>query len=155
MLFSNRASQVHPASRADAGSCPEGERGNALVEFIGLGALLMIPTVYFLLSVFALQSGAFAAASASQQALQFVQQLPAEQRSQGAAQNIAQLAASDYGIDPGQVTAVLGCERSCGQGERLTVDVTVQVELPLVPWPGAPSMGTMTSQAVSWGSKYS
>lgn len=131
------------------------EEGSALIEFIGLGALLMIPTVYFLLSVFTLQSGAFAASSASQQALQFVQQLPAEQRSQAVAQNIAQLAASDYGVDASQVSATLGCEATCSNGERMTVDVTVNVDMPLLPWAGAPTLGTMTSQAVSWGSKYS
>ncbi|MDY6051539.1 MAG: hypothetical protein SPI83_03900 [Rothia sp. (in: high G+C Gram-positive bacteria)] len=131
------------------------DRGSALVEFIGLGALLMVPTVYFLLSVFAMQSAAFAASNASAHALQVIQFLPPEQRSQSAVQAVAVLTASDFGIDAGAVTATLGCEDTCAPGERVTVEVRVEVELPLVPWPGAPTLATMTSQAVSWGGDYS
>lgn len=131
------------------------EQGSALVEFIGLGALLMVPTVYFLLSVFAMQSAAFAASNASAHALQTIQVLPPEQRNQSAVQAVAALTASDFGFEADTVTARLGCEDVCAPGERITVDVTVEVGLPLLPWPGAPTLATMTSQAVSWGGNYS
>lgn len=131
------------------------EQGSALVEFIGLGALLMVPIVYFLLSVFSMQSAAFAASNASAHALQVIQFLPSEQRNQSAVQAVADLTASDFGLEADAVTATLGCEDVCAPGERITVDVTVEVGLPLVPWPGAPTLATMTSQAVSWGGNYS
>ncbi|WP_237195454.1 pilus assembly protein TadE [Rothia nasimurium] len=131
------------------------EQGSALVEFIGLGALLMVPTVYFLLSVFAMQSAAFAASNASSHALQVIQFLPPEQRNQSAVQTVAALTAGDFGLDANTVTATLSCEDVCAAGERMSVDVTVEVGLPLVPWPGAPTLATMTSQAVSWGGDYS
>lgn len=131
------------------------EQGSALVEFIGLGALLMVPTVYFLLSVFSMQSAAFAASNASAHALQVIQFLPPEQRTQSAVQAVAALTASDFGLEAETITATLSCEDVCAQGERMTVDVTVEVGLPLVPWPGAPALATMTSQAVSWGGNYS
>lgn len=140
-----------PASGSDG----SGEAGNALIEFIMLGALLMIPTVYFLLSVFAMQSAAFAASNASAQALQVIQQLPPDQRSQSTASSVAVMAASDFGLDGNHITTTLGCENTCAQGERITVDVTVQVDLPLVPWAGAPTMANMTSRAISWGGNYS
>lgn len=131
------------------------ENGNALIEFIVLGTMLMLPTMYFLVTVFTLQAGAFAASNASQQSLQYLQQTSAENRSQGTAQTVAERAASDFGIDPGKVSTQLGCENTCGRGERLTVSVSIEVPLPLVPWPGAPSIATMTSQAISWGGIYS
>lgn len=131
------------------------EQGSALVEFIGLGALLMVPIVYFLLSVFSIQSAAFAASNASAHALQVVQFLPSEQRNQTAVQAIAALTASDFGLGAETITATLSCEDVCAPGERIIVDVTVEVGLPLVPWPGAPTLATMTSQAVSWGGNYS
>lgn len=131
------------------------EQGSALVEFIGLGALLMVPIVYFLLSVFSMQSAAFAASNASAHALQVIQFLPSEQRNQTAVQAIAALTASDFGLGAETITATLSCEDVCAPGERITVDVTVEVGLPLVPWPGAPTLATMTSQAVSWGGNYS
>ncbi|MFW0180179.1 hypothetical protein ACN082_08995 [Rothia sp. CCM 9417] len=142
------------------GCCASGtershEAGNALIEFIMLGALLMVPTVYFLLSVFAMQSAAFAASNASAQALQVIQQLPPDQRSQGTASSVAVMAASDFGLDGNHITTRLGCENTCAQGERVTVDVTVQVDLPLIPWAGAPTMANMTSRAISWGGNYS
>lgn len=131
------------------------EQGSALVEFIGLGALLMVPTVYFLLSVFSMQSAAFAASNASSHALQVIQFLPPEQRNQSAVQTVAALTAGDFGLDANTVTATLSCEDVCAAGERMSVDVTVEVGLPLVPWPGAPTLATMTSQAVNWGGDYS
>ena len=131
------------------------EQGSALVEFIGLGALLMVPTVYFLLSVFSMQSAAFAASNASAHALQVIQFLPPEQRNQSAVQAIAALTASDFGLGAETITATLSCEDVCAASERMTVNVTVEVGLPLVPWPGAPTLATMTSQAVSWGGDYS
>lgn len=131
------------------------ESGNALIEFIVLGTMLMLPTMYFLISVFALQSGAFAASNASQQSLQYLQQVEPGLRGQGAAQSIAERAASDYGVDASKVSTQLGCEDTCANGERLTVSVSIEVQLPLIPWPGAPTIATMTSQAISWGGLYS
>ena len=133
----------------------QGQAGNALVEFVALAGLLMVPTIYFLLSVFALQNAAFAASSAGAQTLQVLAQLPEEQRSQELASSLAVLAASDYGIEGQQVQTQLICPTSCAQGENLVLLVTVSVELPLVPWPGAPTFAQMTSRSVSWAGAYS
>lgn len=146
----NNNSQVSQVARGD-----DREAGSALVEFIALSAMLMVPTVYFLLSIFAMQSAAFAASNSSAQAVQVLTLLPAEQRSSSAAQNIATLAASDFGIRPDQVSTSLACEATCAPGEKIVVEVSVTTDLPLVPWTNAPSMATMTSSATSWGGNYS
>lgn len=154
-----RAESTEAKGQPDGPSSParadHHESGNALIEFIVLGTMLMLPTMYFLISVFALQSGAFAASNASQQSLQYLQQVEPGLRGQGAAQSIAERAASDYGVDASKVSTQLGCEDTCANGERLTVSVSIEVQLPLIPWPGAPTIATMTSQAISWGGLYS
>lgn len=152
--FPHQPGLPHPGS-TDSTQESHREAGNAIVEFIGLGAMLMIPTVYFLLSIFAMQAGAFAASHASTHALQVIQQVPEGQRSQAVAQKVAELAAGDYGLEGHRVTATLLCETTCGPADRIRVQVAVEVPLPLVPWSHAPTMATMTSEAISWGSDYS
>lgn len=132
-----------------------GEEGNALVEFIMLGTLLMIPTLYFLLSVFSLQSAAFAASNASSQALQYLQQVPEGQASSQVAAQVAQLAGQDFGIPAEDISTRLICAASCARGERMEVQVTVTAHLPLIPWVVSPSLATLESRAVAWGGNYS
>ena len=45
-----------------------GDDGNAIVEFVYLAVLLMVPLVYVLLTVFQVQRAAFAASSAAREA---------------------------------------------------------------------------------------
>ncbi len=47
----------------------DGEEGSALIEFVGLGVLLLLPLLYLLLSVFAVQRAAFAVTQAARDAL--------------------------------------------------------------------------------------
>ena len=47
---------------------PRGDDGNAIVEFVYLAVLLMVPLVYVLLTVFQVQRAAFAASSAAREA---------------------------------------------------------------------------------------
>lgn len=150
-----RYSKARRIMKAIPGEADSSEQGSALIEFIGLSALLMVPTVYFLLAVFSIQLAAFAASNASAQALQVVQQLPADQAATSHVQGAAELAASDFGFAHDQVQATIVCENTCARNERMTITVTVDVQLPLMPWPGAPTMATMTSSATSWGGAYS
>lgn len=142
---------------ASSSPSPEGgkEEGNALVEFIMLGTLLMIPTLYFLLSVFSLQSAAFAASNASSQALQYLQQAPEGQASSQLAAQVAQLAGQDFGVPAEDISTQLICAASCARGERMEVRVTVTAHLPLIPWVVSPSLATLESRAIAWGGNYS
>jgi Flp pilus assembly protein TadG len=44
------------------------DRGNAIVEFVFLAVLLMVPLVYVLLTVFKVQAAAYAVSSAAREA---------------------------------------------------------------------------------------
>ena len=47
-----------------------GDEGSAVVEFVALGTLLLVPVVYFVLAVAQVQAGAFGVVAAAQQASQ-------------------------------------------------------------------------------------
>ena len=129
------------------------ERGSAMIEFIALATMLFIPTVYFLLTVFSIQAAGFAAAAASQQGIIAVRNM-GEQRQMNIEQveAIAAIAVRDYGIDHSQLSVTARCET--GDCDKVSVQTSVTVELPLIPWVAPRGIGTMTSQATWWGSKY-
>ncbi|GGH59405.1 hypothetical protein [Rothia aerolata] len=130
------------------------ETGSAMIEFLGLGLMLMIPTVYFLLAIFSLQSGAMAAIAASQQAIQVIENSPRSAISNSSVQRSAAFAAADYGFAPEQVAATVSCTGDCTEESALRVDVAISVNIPLIPGMNNQEMAEMTSSATAWGGKY-
>ncbi len=130
------------------------ETGSAMIEFLGLGLILMIPTVYFLLAIFSLQSGAMAATAASQQAIQVIENSPRSTISNSSVQRSAAFAAADYGFAPEQVAAKVSCTGDCTEESALRVDVVISVNIPLIPGISNQEMAEMTSSATAWGGKY-
>jgi hypothetical protein len=113
------------------------ERGSALVEFIWLGLLLLVPLVYVLLTVFAAQSAAFGADAASRAAGRAYMLSPSEDQAATAAESAALVALADQGINAEQMSLTISCSpdpaRCLSSGSAVTVVVTVQQPLPLVP----------------------
>jgi len=110
------------------------EAGNAVVEFIWLGLLLLVPLVYVLIAVFDVQRGAFgvsAAARAAGRAYTLADDIAAAERR---AQEAARVALADQGID-GPFSLEIDCApRPClSPGSVTTVRVSAQVTLPLAP----------------------
>ena len=113
------------------------ERGSALVEFIWLGLLLLVPLVYVLLTVFAAQSAAFGADAASRAAGRAYMLSPSQDQAATAAESAALVALADQGINAKQMSLTISCSpdpaRCLSSGSAVTVVVTVQQPLPLVP----------------------
>ena len=113
------------------------ERGSALVEFVWLGFLLLIPLVYVLLSVFAAQSAAFGSDAASRAAGRAFMLAPDQQSAVVAAEGAARVALADQGIDADLMRMSISCapdaSRCLTSGSTVTVEVTVLQPLPLVP----------------------
>lgn len=130
------------------------ERGNAIIEFVFLAVMLMIPTVYALLAISHAQSGAYAAVAAAQQSLQVIEAGDRSRVSGAAAQDAARFAARDYGVDPQQVSAELSCVGDCSGQRSIRVRVSVGVDAPLLGWVSDRGVMTMTSELASWGGKY-
>jgi Flp pilus assembly protein TadG len=114
------------------------ESGTALIEFIWLGLLLLVPLVYILLTVFDAQRGAFGASSASRAAGRAFVLAPDQATAYDRAEQAARVALADQGIDDdGDVSVVIDCDPEPTEcltaGSMITVEVVVQQPLPLVP----------------------
>ena len=110
--------------------------GNAIVEFVYLALLLMLPLVYVLLTVFRVQAAAFAVSSAAREAGRVYATSDsldaAPVRSFEAARIV--MADSRLELDPSQLEIV--CSPSpcrLQPGSQVRVVMTYQVALPLVP----------------------
>lgn len=130
------------------------DTGNAMIEFIVLGLTLMIPTLYFLLAVFNVQSAALAANAASSAAVQYAQTISREELSAQHVTAVAQLATSDFKIPAESINVQFECDAECSQTSTVRVQVTVHAQLPLIPWVAPAGFVDLTSTAVGWGGKY-
>lgn len=110
------------------------EEGNAVLEFIFLGLLLLVPVVYLILTVGQLQGGAFAVVGAADQAAKIFVDADSPQQGDARARQAALLALSDFGFDPSAVSTDISCSGEClTPGSTVTVSVELRVPLPLIP----------------------
>lgn len=109
------------------------EDGSAIVEFIFLAVLLMIPVAYLILTVGKIQGGAYAVVGAADQAAKvfvLTKDLPA---ANDAAEQAVKLAVRDLGFDPAAATLTISCDGGCRTaGTIVTARVELRVELPVV-----------------------
>lgn len=114
----------------------EAQKGNAVLEFTFLALLLMVPVVYFVVTVGQIQGGSFAVVGAADQAAKvFVTQRdPVSART--AAERSVLVALKDHGYSPEQASIAIECDRgSClSAGATVTVTVRLDVSLPLMPF---------------------
>lgn len=134
------------------------ERGTALVEFVWLALLLMVPLVYIVLAVFETQSTAYAAATAARSAGRAFLTAPEEGSAAARAELAARLAFEDQGA-----VAPLDVRISCrprphdclSPGSVVTVRVLTRADLPLVPavlGSHAPSIRIESEHTAPYGS---
>lgn len=110
------------------------EGGSAVLEFIFLGVLLLVPVVYLVLSVGQLQAGSFAVVGAADQAAKVYVDSETVEEADARARQAAMLAATDFGFDPSGLAVDISCSGTClAPGSSVTVSVRLGVPLPLVP----------------------
>lgn len=142
-----------PSSAAEAPGAVDGrtagDEGSAVVEFVALGTLLLVPVVYFVLAVAQVQAGAFAVVAAAQQASQVLARAEPGELSDAGLSAAAQLAAADQGFDPDRLTIRLECsDGACrAPGAVATVHATLEVPLPMVPGFTDLDVAVLTSSA--------
>ncbi len=112
------------------------EEGSAVVEFTFLAQLLMVPLVYFIITVGQIQGGSFAVVGAADQAAKVFVAQPDAKSAQAAAEQAALIALADFGHETGQARVSTRCDPSdCGAaGTAVTVTVNLSVPLPFVPF---------------------
>ena len=113
------------------------ERGSASLEFITVGLLLLLPVVYLVLTLAALQGASLAVEGATRQAARVFVQSGSLADAQAAAQTAIEVTLADYGLDADAAEVQISCRPSPADCLRrqgfVTVTVSTTVPLPLVP----------------------
>jgi Flp pilus assembly protein TadG len=112
------------------------ERGSAVVEFTFLALLLMVPLVYFIITVSQIQGGSFAVVGAADQAAKvYVAQADAS-TAQAAAEQAVAIALADFGhrTEGARVATTCSPGNCQAAGSAVTVTVSLTVPLPFLPF---------------------
>ncbi len=114
----------------------EAERGSAVVEFLGVTLVLLLPLVYLVLTLGQIQAAAFAAEAAARESGRVLSQEPDLATAGARAQTAVELAFGDHGISvdgAGALSFTCSEEPCLSPGGQIHVEVATVVRLPLVP----------------------
>ncbi|GAB78377.1 TadE-like protein [Austwickia chelonae] len=109
------------------------EDGSAVVEFVFLVVILLIPLIYLVLTVARLQAASFAVSTAAREAGRAFVTAPRHVSPQARAEAAAELAYADHGLDGGRVTIRCAADPCLSPDARIEVQAAVDVPLPLLP----------------------
>ncbi len=139
------------------------ERGSASLEFITLGVLLLLPLVYLVLAMSAIQGAAFAVEGAARQAARVYVQSGNASEAAARAELAIRFALADAGLDALEPQVTVSCsprpDACLTRLGTVTISVALIVPLPLVPAAldvavpaGVPLHATATEQVSRfWG----
>ena len=110
------------------------DEGSASLEFITAGMLLLIPLVYLVVALGAVQGATLATEGAARQAARVYVESPDTETAVKRAQQAIDFALADYGLDSKNADVTITCSAGCLEPESLvSIGVGVKVEMPLVP----------------------
>ena len=113
------------------------EDGSAIVEFVWLAILLLVPIVWIVMSVFEVQRGAFGVSAAARAAGRAYALAPTDAEGTSRAIAAARQVMADHGGGDTPVTVQVSCRpfpNNCHSGTSvITVRVASKVALPLLP----------------------
>lgn len=114
---------------------PSAEDGSALIEFLGLGTLLLVPALWFLLAVSQIQGAAYAAVGAADQAAKmYVASEGGPHQATARSEAAVHAALADFSLDPDQARISHHCTAACSEpGSTVIFTVEVRVPVPLIP----------------------
>jgi len=133
------------------------EEGSASIEFITVGILMLVPTVYLVLALSSIQSASFAVEGAARQASRVFVQAETLAEAQAAASRAVAVTLADYGLDAGDARVVISCRPNPAdcltRRGFVTVTISTVAPLPLFPAvletdipPGVPIDAVSTEQ---------
>jgi hypothetical protein len=133
------------------------DEGSASIEFITVGILLLVPTVYLVLALSSIQSASFAVEGAARHASRVFVQAETVAQAQAAASRAVAVTLADYGIDAADAQVVITCRPNPAdcltRRGFVTVTITTVAPLPLFPVvletdipPGVPIDSVATEQ---------
>ena len=127
-----RATALAVRRRAVAGNA---QSGNAIVEFVYLAVLLMVPLVYVLITVFRVQAASYAVSSAAREAGRVYATSSNIDEADGRAFAAARMVMADSNLplDSDQLRITCSTNPCLQPGSQVDVVMTYNVALPLVP----------------------
>jgi len=110
------------------------DEGSALVEFVFLSVLLLVPLIYVVLTAVSVQRAAFGMTAAARDAARAYATAGGDDLGERRAEAAVRLALHDQGVTWSPRGRVVDCG-TCdyAPGSRFTVSLRVQVPIPLVP----------------------
>jgi len=114
---------------------PPAEAGTAIVEFVLLAVLLMVPLVYVVLVAFRLQSTAYALAAATREGGRAFVSAPDTETAAQRARAAVLVALHDHGMVLAEDGLQIACDPACrlDPGTAVTVRIATVVPMPLLP----------------------
>lgn len=111
------------------------DHGSATVEFIALSVILLIPAIYLLVTISQLQAAGYAVVAASDQAAKTIAYTDNDSHAQSRAMQTVHLTAENYQLDPSTTNTTIHCTNApcTTPGTQITVNVSIDVPLPLIP----------------------
>lgn len=126
-----------PRARRFADAERVGDTGSASIEFLTVGLLLLVPLVYLVIALAAVQGAALGVEGAARQASRVFVQSPDEGAAEAAAAVAVDVTLHDYGVDAGGARIRITCaphpDRCLARRALVTVRIDATVTLPLVP----------------------
>ena len=113
---------------------PPGEEGRAIVEFVFLGILLLLPLTYLVLTLARIQGAAFSASLAGREAGRAFVTGDEDEHAHARAVAAATIAFEDFDFDR-DATLSVSCDGSpcLRPGGVVTTAAVIDVQLPLIP----------------------
>lgn len=112
-------------------------RGTAIVEFVWLSVLLLVPLLYVVVAVFDTQRTAYAASVAARSASRAFVTAPDQRTGYARARTAARLAFADQGVEDPHLSLVITCrpapEACLTPGSVVSAQVRSAADLPLLP----------------------
>lgn len=111
------------------------ETGSAMVEFLGVALILLIPLVYLVVTLGRVQAGAFAAEGAAREAVRAMVTAPSSAAGAARAETAVGIALADQDLprDAGALTLECSASPCLTPGGAVGAVVRVEVPLPLLP----------------------
>ncbi|OKL53646.1 hypothetical protein BSZ39_08470 [Bowdeniella nasicola] len=127
------------------------ENGAAVIEFVSITVLLLIPALYLIATLFSMQAATFAAEGTAREVARIMSEARSEDSARAHAQAVAQMSAHDLGLDADDVELSITCSTASCTDPKAYIDVVVTVDqpLPLIPMFLADRLGSRVSIAAN------
>ena len=119
-----------------------------MIEFIFLVTLLLVPLIYLVIAAGALQSATYAAVGAADHGAKVFVSAESEGQASARVADAVHRAAANMGIDGARTSFSYSCSGTClSPGSTVTVRVSIDTVLPLLPADWSPRTGRVKSSA--------